>query len=107
MSNLEILKAQLIYAGLTELPPDEMLEYEIASAEEYINYRRNYIPVDDEAPTVAPEFSRFVIPMCVGKILKTGADGQTSHSENGVSRSYKTDGSYPLDIIMGIPWAVR
>lgn len=102
---LNLLKAKLEYAGLEDLPATRLLEVEILNAIGEINRRRNHSSTDNIL--VAPGYERFVVPMAAAVILKTGAEGQDSHSENGVSRGYSTDGDYPRDILKQITWVVR
>ena len=40
--------------------------------------------------------------MCVASIAKIGAEGQASHSENGVQRTYGSAGDYPKELISQI-----
>lgn len=54
-------------------------------------------PIDGETITVKytetplGEFDTVVISACVAGFSQSGADGQLSHSENGISRSWKYD----------------
>ena len=40
--------------------------------------------------------------MCVAAIAKIGAEGQTSHSENGVLRNYGSAIDYPRELLRQI-----
>ena len=40
--------------------------------------------------------------MCVSAIAKIGAEGELSHSENGVSRTYTSANDYPKDLLQQI-----
>ena len=40
--------------------------------------------------------------MCVAAIAKIGAEGQTSHSENGVLRNYGSAMDYPSELLRQI-----
>lgn len=102
---LDLLKSKLKYAGMDDMPSDDILISEISDAIGEINRRRNHI-YSDENP-VEISYARFVVPLAMSAILKTGAEGQNSHSENGVSRGYSTDGMYPRDMLRQITWVVR
>jgi len=45
----------------------------------------------DRPSTVEPQYEGLVLQMAVDIYNKIGAEGQRSHSENGVSRSYSGD----------------
>lgn len=45
-------------------------------------------PFDDEATKIPKRYERKVIEIAVYLISKQGAEGQTAHSENGISRTY-------------------
>lgn len=105
MEALELIKLRLTYAGMAELPPDEIITAEIKAAETFINHRRNHIPTFEL--TVPSEYDSMRIKLALSALLKIGAEGQTGHSENGIARSYMTDGDYPRDLLRQIPWAVR
>ena len=40
-----------------------------------------------------------IIPLAITSFAKIGAEGQTSHSENGVVRNYTSGGDYPKDML--------
>lgn len=105
MNKLELLRESLVYSGLAELPSDALMLEELNSAAILINHRRNYTPTGFE--DVPKEYDSLHVKLAIAAIRKTGAEGQNSHSENGVSRSYMTDGTYPRDLLRLIPWAVR
>lgn len=102
---LELLKLKLNYSGLDDIPPDELLVMEIESAIAEINYRRNFESTDEYLVEEAYEW--IVVQLASASVLKTGAHGQTGHSENGISRSYGSDGPYPRDLLSRILWVVR
>lgn len=105
MDILELLKEKLIYAELPVLPSDLILNFELDMASKFINYRRNHTPT--ETAPMPPEFSGIQVELAMYKLLKTGADGQSGHSENGVSRTYLTDWGYPRDLVRQIMWVAR
>ena len=79
---------------------DILLQYEIKRAINEINRCRRFTPTDEKPYDV--KYEDVIIPLCVCSFAKIGAEGQTSHSENGISRNYTTGGDYPSDILNGI-----
>jgi hypothetical protein len=45
--------------------------------------------------------------MVAQKIMKTGAEGQLTHHENGISRSWRNDSDWSDGNMNQIPWVVR
>lgn len=45
--------------------------------------------------------------MCVSSLSKMGAEGEKSHSENGISRTYGSDDDYPNDLLKQIIPLIR
>lgn len=64
---------------------NEKLELFLSRAEDAIKRRRNQ---DYEDP-MEPQFSDLQLQIAVYLFNKQGAEGETSHSENGVSRGYE------------------
>lgn len=79
---------------------DNYLEFEIYQAIQEINRCRKFTPTDKKLYDEKYEY--LIIPMCVSALAKIGAEGQLSHSENGVSRSYSSAGSYPRELTQQI-----
>lgn len=76
------------------------LEYEIQRAIDKVNECRRFTPTKDK---LYPEkYETTIISLSVCAFSKIGAEGQTSHSENGVTRNYTSGGDYPQDILNGI-----
>ena len=48
------------------------------------------------------KYEDLIIPLCESSLAKVGAEGQTSHSENGIVRGYGNDGKYPTSILRTI-----
>ena len=40
--------------------------------------------------------------MCISSIAKYGAEGESLHSENGISRTYSSGGDYPKELLSQI-----
>ena len=79
---------------------DEYLMFEITQAIATINRCRRFKPTEDAA--YDPKYEYLIVPMCVSSLSKIGAEGQTSHSENGVTRYYDAGGEYPKALLQQI-----
>lgn len=79
---------------------DEYLMFEINQAIATINRCRRFKPTEDKA--YDPKYEYLIVPMCVSSLSKIGAEGQTSHSENGVTRYYDAGGEYPKALLQQI-----
>lgn len=62
--------------------------------------RRAY-PYDDTVTEVPDRYAYTQLEIAVYLMNKRGAEGQTAHSENGISRSYE-DGDVPLSLLREI-----
>ena len=79
---------------------DTYLMFEIERAIHEINRCRRFTPTDKKPYDLKYEY--LIIPMCVAAIAKIGAEGQLSHSENGVLRNYGTSNDYPKELVSQI-----
>ena len=79
---------------------DSYLQFEIEQAISEINRCRRFTP--DKKRLYDEKYEYLIIPMCVAAISKIGAEGQISHSENGVLRNYGTSIDYPKELISQI-----
>ena len=70
---------------------------EVVSAINDVNERRRYIPTKDVL--FEEKYEQIVIKICMYNIAKYGAEGETSHSENGISRGYE-NGDASADSIL-------
>lgn len=93
------LKAISIAKGIPEFP-DIVYEEEVKSAIAEINRCRRFRPHDNVL--YDEQYEDKIIPLCIASLAKIGAEGQSSHSENGVSRNYGNDGQYPTAILRSI-----
>lgn len=73
---------------------------EIKEAIGAINRCRRFTPT--EKVLYDPKYEDLIIPLCISALAKIGAEGQSSHSENGVVRGYGSDGKYPLEMLRSI-----
>lgn len=79
---------------------NDYLDTEIELAIGTINSCRNFTPSD--TILYDSKYEYLIIPMCVASLAKMGAEGETSHSENGISRGYGSDSDYPVKLISQI-----
>jgi len=79
---------------------DTILEIEIRSAIGAINRCRRFKPSDEILYDEAYEDK--IIPLAITGYLKAGAEGETSHSENNVTRQYGNGGKYPKEMLADI-----
>ena len=81
MTQLERLKIRI-----TEKVNDDELEDILESAKAVILSRR--FPFGEQPPDIENKYKDLQIRIAVEMFNKRGAEGETAHSENGVSRSY-------------------
>ncbi len=79
---------------------DAILEIEIRSAIGAINRCRRFKPSDEKLYDEMYEDK--IIPLAITGYLKAGAEGETSHSENNVTRQYGNGGKYPKEMLADI-----
>lgn len=84
---------QMTARGMETLNSD-LITNEIESAIEFVNDKRNFTPTTDVL--FETKYKNLIIKMVIYAISKYGAEGEKSHSENGINRSYGSDGEYPL-----------
>ena len=83
MTQLERLKIRI-----TENVTDNELEDILESAKAVILSRR--FPFGEQPTEIEPRYNDLQIRIAVEMFNKRGAEGETAHSENGVSRSYSS-----------------
>lgn len=71
---------------------DANIELQLEMAKEFINDRRGFIP-SDEMP-IEDKYLNLQVLMTVEALSKQGAEGEKSHSDNGVNRSYENGSPY-------------
>lgn len=99
LSLLSTLKAVLQARDLGNFD-DGYLQFEINQAIAEINRCRRFTPTKDKI--YDDKYEYLIIPMCVASISKIGAEGQTSHSENGIQRTYGSSMDYPKELVQQI-----
>lgn len=84
---------------------DEVYSDEIENAIEALNERRGFIPTEDKA--YEDKYSNLIYKMALYAITKMGAEGELSHQENNISRTYQSASDYPQDLMNQITPLVR
>lgn len=95
---IPILKGRELYRPI--LMTNNVLDYEIERAIATINRCRKFTP--SNTILYDEKYEYLIIPMCINSLAKMGAEGEKSHSENGVSRSYGSDDDYPENLMSQI-----
>lgn len=95
---IPILKGRELYRPI--LMTNNVLDYEIERAIATINRCRRFTP--SNTILYDEKYEYLIIPMCISSLAKMGAEGEKSHSENGVSRSYESDDDYPKNLVSQI-----
>ena len=83
MTQLERLKIRI-----TEKVDDNELEDILESAKAVILSRR--FPFGEQPTDIEPKYMDLQIRIATEMFNKRGAEGETAHSENGISRSYSS-----------------
>lgn len=100
----EISAKALAYLNETDADvetfPQSIVDFVIEYATEYCHFPKHYSE-DDIAAALQRNKSSLAMA-CQEVYSKAGAEGQLSHSENSISRSYKTAWITP-DILYGLP----
>lgn len=79
---------------------DTLLEMEVKAAINEINRCRRFTP---SGTTLYDEkYEDKIVPLVTASFLKSGAEGETSHSENGIVRNYENGGKYPSSLLADI-----
>ena len=78
---------------------DDDIFDEISNAFEAINSRRHFNPT----PSVLIEnkYRNLAYQLCIASMVKEGAEGEYSHSENGITRGYDSS-DYPESMLKRI-----
>lgn len=86
----ETMKARL--SALTGETNDDMLLTFLGIAAESIIARCYPFRSDDDEPDVPEKYHMLQLEIAVYLLNKRGAEGQISHNENGINRSYESAG---------------
>ena len=94
----ETLKRKCIARGFN-IDNDTAVD-EIIDAISAVNERRRFKPTATEI--VEEKYNSLVVRLSISAIAKYGAEGQTSHNENGIGRGYENGSSYPKSLLQEI-----
>lgn len=94
------LKRKLKSRGLDTMVSEEDLIDEIDDAIFAVNERRRF-EATPEIPFEA-KYESLIVKLAFASIAKYGAEGENSHSENGISREYDNAGEYPEALLSRI-----
>lgn len=93
-----LLKKKLLARGFTITESDnEIMDDEIKRAIRQINRCRHFEATEEKL--YDPKYEDMIIPLALTAFAKIGAEGQSSHSENGIIRNYTSGGDYPKDML--------
>ena len=81
------------------------LEYEINRAVKQINRCRRFKATAEQPYDT--KYEDLIIPLAISSFAKIGAEGQSVHSENGITRHYTSGGDYPKELLNEIIPLVR
>lgn len=76
------------------------LKYEIKRAIAQINRCRRFEPTKEKP--YDKKYEDLIIPLAISSFAKIGAEGETVHSENGITRHYTSGGDYPKELLREI-----
>ncbi len=95
------LKALLKYYEVPYNEEDDtILRLEIESAIGVINRCRRFTPTE-EAP-YDKKYEDKILPLVITSFMKIGAEGEVSHTENGIMRQYGDANKYPEEMLADI-----
>lgn len=94
------LKRKLKSRKIDNLVTENDLIDEINDAIFAVNERRRF-EATPENPFEA-KYESLIVKLAFASITKYGAEGENSHSENGISREYDTAGEYPEALLSRI-----
>ena len=95
------LKRKLKSRGLEHLTQnDNDILDEINDAIFAVNERRRF-DATPEKP-FEPKYESLIVKLAFASMTKYGAEGESSHSENGISREYDNAGEYPEALLSRI-----
>lgn len=76
---------------------DEIYYDEVDNAIEAANERRGFTPTINKP--FEEKYQNLIYKMALYAITKMGAEGELSHQENGIYRTYQSASDYPQDLL--------
>lgn len=95
----ELLTNLKLYLGITDTSEDTLLSFLLSVAGQKILDR--LYPFDDTKTSVPSRYLMKQVEIAQFLYNKRGAEGETSHSENGISRTYE-NADIPESLMKGI-----
>ena len=94
------LTRKLENRGLANAVDSEDIVEEINDAIAAVNERRRF----EATPSIPFEtkYESLIVKLALASITKYGAEGETSHEENGIVRNYDAAGEYPEALLSRI-----
>lgn len=93
-------KEVLTFYGAEIPTSDTVIELEVKSAIGVINRCRRFTPTSEKLYDEIYEDK--IVPLAVTGFLKAGAEGETTHTENGITRQYGSGDKYPKAMLSDI-----
>ena len=84
---------------------DAIYSDEIDNAIEAVNERRGFTPTNNKP--YEEKYSNLIYKLALYALTKIGVEGQTSHKENGIYRTYQSASDYPSDLMNEITPLVK
>lgn len=98
MSKIDIIQKLKRNSKLRDLKFEDNVYYdEVDNAIEVVNGRRGYTPTDKKP--YEEKYSNLIYRLALYSLAKIGAEGEKSHSENGINRVYSGASEYPSDLL--------
>lgn len=92
MADLDKLSTLRTLLGIEDEEQDALLSVYLGIAEDAMRDRLYPFSADPLSEVLPARYARLQVEIAQFLYLKSGAEGQTAHSENGVSRTYAGDG---------------
>lgn len=101
-SDLASLKNKLMRKAKSRgfVVSDEDVSDEIDDAVAFVNNRRGFVSTSD--CLYEEKYGNIIVNLALASIAKMGAEGESSHSENGIMRGYENGSNYPDSLVMQI-----
>lgn len=98
---IQELKALLDYYEVNyDDTNDTILRLELESAIGVINRCRRFTPTEEAL--YDKKYEDKVLPLTIAGFMKNGAEGEVSHTENGIMRQYGSANKYPEEMLEDI-----
>lgn len=93
------IKRKLKRRGIDYINDSDIYD-EIEDAIEAVNNKRRFQPTSDVL--FEDKYTSLITKLCITSFAKWGAEGESSHSENNISRTYENGSQYPESMLSEI-----